>query len=133
MDNRTDFFGDVLRIALGIIIAGVVLWILAEARMNYLANRAMQDIEQALGEIEIPRPRPTRQVPPRTNQPKPLTSAEQAAIRLEAQEAAKAKEAAWRAYFQPSAECQRESTVACGNAYMKARAQFESEYQLSRP
>jgi hypothetical protein len=58
--------------------------------------------------------------------------ADSAAAQAEQQEAAR-KEAAWRAFFQPKKVCDNppdfDTQVECGNAYMRAKREFNERWQ----
>jgi len=57
---------------------------------------------------------------------------EMATARLEQQEAAR-KDAAWQAFFEPKKVCDNpqdsDTQVECGNAYMRAKREFEERWQ----
>jgi uncharacterized membrane protein len=42
------------------------------------------------------------------------------------------KARAWAKYFQPAPHCQESATVACANAYIRAKRAFEDEYSRGR-
>jgi hypothetical protein len=58
--------------------------------------------------------------------------ADSAAAQAEQQEAAR-KEAAWRAFFQPKKVCDNppdfDTQVECGNAYMRAKRDFDARWE----
>lgn len=133
MDRYTepDFMGDVAKLALGIFFGLALIWLVIELRARYEVRQFEREIQAAAVEAQEAQSAVQRR----------RHEAERADVerrRLHAQrlreasEAYKQKEAAWRAFYSPAAECQTEVLVSCGNAYMRARQEFERLYTAGR-
>jgi hypothetical protein len=131
MEEEDDFFGGVLKIALGIFLGTMLVWIAVELRARYeLAelNRSVQISAEQLGqqafEAEERRAKRDRDI-------RALQNAQSMkAQRMQAERVAteRAKEKAWASFYHPSAECQASTSIECGNQYIRARREFERKY-----
>lgn len=142
MDKEDDFFGGVLKIALGIALGGLILWIAAEYYMRFRVNQAAaaaEDMAHAMvaGIDEAQRRSVAAQAArkraeaerARLNQMRRGAAIQATADREMARQRAEvAKAAAWTAFYQPSSECLAEASVECGNAHIRARREFERRY-----
>lgn len=142
MDRESEFFGDVLKIALGIALGGLILWLCAEYYTRYRIKQATELVENAVYEVSrgiddahrraLERQeaeRRARREQARLDQMRRSAAVQAAADRERARQRAEAsKEAAWAAYYQPTEECLRQTSVECGNAYIRARREFERKY-----
>lgn len=142
MDREPDFFGDVLKIALGIALGGLILWMAAEYYMRYRIKQATDAFQQTVQEVaagmdEAHRrtlerqeaQRRARQEQARVDQMRRSSAVQAAADRERARQRAEAaKEAAWAAFYQPSEECLKQTSVECGNEHIRARREFERKY-----
>jgi hypothetical protein len=142
MDREPDFLGDVFKIALGIALGGLILWMGAEYYMRYRLKQAATVLEGAANQIaagidEAQRRALEAQAARRRAQEEQArleqirrSAAVQAAANREMvrQRAEAAKAAAWAAFYQPSPECLAQTSVECGNAHIRARREFEQKY-----
>jgi phosphoglycerate-specific signal transduction histidine kinase len=142
MDRESDFLSDVFKIALGIVLGGIILWICSESYARYRINQAVTAFAQAAAEISNgmddaqrrarerqEAERRTRQERARLEQMRRSAAVREAADRERARQRAEAaKEAAWAAFYQPSEECLKQASVECGNAHIRARREFERKY-----
>lgn len=142
MDRESDFLGDVFKIALGIALGGIILWMCAEYYERYRIRQATAAIEHVAHEIsaEIGEAhrralerqeahRRAQQQQARLDQMRRAAAVQAAADRERARRRAEAKkEAAWAAFYQPSQECLKQTSVECGNAHIRARREFERKY-----
>jgi hypothetical protein len=142
MDKEPDFLGDVFKIALGIALGGVMLWIGAEYYMRYRIKQAAAVIEHAAHEMaagigEAQRRaleaqaarRRTQEQQAKLDQMRRSAAVQAAADRATArQKAEAAKAAAWAAFYQSTQECLEQASVECGNAHIRARREFERKY-----
>ena len=134
MEEENDFFAGVMKIALGIFIGAMLIWAVVELRARYELSQfnkaAIAAAQELNGQAEIARERSSQ----RQRQQKALRN-EQAARVVRARElqaaqiaAERAKEKAWAAFYQPSEQCLNTASVECGNAYIKARREFERKF-----
>jgi hypothetical protein len=131
MDREPDFFGDVLKVALGIFLGGVLLWAAAEYRARYLAAQSLAQIESSASQLALANAQ--REIERRAlvrERERVIREQQDAAVSAAAAE--RHKEAAWRAFYQPSAECVANTSVECGNAHIRARREFERQYRVGR-
>ena len=127
MEEENDFFAGVMKIALGIFIGAMLIWAVVELRTRYEIsqfNKAAIAAAQELNrQAEIARERSAqrqRQQEARVARARELQAAQIAAERT--------KERAWTAFYRPSEQCLNTASVECGNAYIKARREFERRY-----
>jgi hypothetical protein len=138
MDKETDFFGSVLKTAIGIFLGGLLLWAAMEYRARYAVQQINQALEQSVYQMKASTARQQELQAERRRQEELNRIAAkqqqrdgevaQANRRLAVEAAERAKEDAWTRFYQPSAQCLKESSVACGNAHIKARREFERLY-----
>lgn len=138
MDQETDFFSTVLKIALGIFLGGVMLWAAAEYRTRYALQQMNEAVEQSVARmqataerqreqraLQLRRQEETRAAAAQARRAEQVSRANQ---QKEALAAERLKEEAWNRYFQPSAECLKNWSVECGNQRIRARRKFDQEY-----
>lgn len=131
MEHETDFFGGVLKIALGLFLGALLIWMAVEYRARYELRQLDRAAAVVLQEA-AQRERDARQ----SRQTMQRLDAERArelqSVRLERQQAAEAerrrKATAWARFYEPSAQCLNDATVECGNQHMRARKEFERRY-----
>jgi|SRR5690606_9229663 hypothetical protein len=142
MDKESDFLVDVFKIALGIALGGLILWMCAEYYTRYRIKQAAELVEHAIHEVSAgideahrrtlerqEAQRRARQEQARLEQMRRSAAIQAAADReRERQRAQALKEAAWAAYYQPTEECLKQTSVECGNAHIRARREFERKY-----
>lgn len=132
MEAESDWFGDVLKVALGIFLGGLLLWAAYEYRQRYLEQQALAELEAATRQVNAEfdaqyeaavssRARVQADRDHRLREQRKVASQRAAAERR--------KEAAWRQFYQPSADCLALASVECGNAYIRARREFEQQYR----
>lgn len=128
MEAESDWFGDVLKVALGIFLGGVLLWAAYEYRERYVAQQVLAELEAttqrasaqydaaaaARRRLQVERDRELR---------------EQREASAEREVAERRKESAWRQFYQPSPECVAAASVQCGNEHIRARREFEQQYR----
>ena len=136
MENERDFLGGVLKIALGIVLGTMLIWIVRVAVITY-ALRHVNNVATAsfhrLGD-DAQRKAQERQL---VQQRQKQAQADSLRVSREADQAGiqaqHRKEAAWAAFYHPSPECVATTSVECGNAHMRARREFERQYSQSQP
>lgn len=137
-ESDSDFVRGVLKIAFGIVLSGIILWACAELYWRYRVAQAVETVEEVLDHVStemdrtIKRAREEQEARARAQQELRRREQERratAAAQERARQRAKAaKEAAWAAFYQPSEECLKTASVECGNAYIRARREFERKY-----
>lgn len=138
MDRETDFFGDVVKIALGIFFGGALIWLVVELRARYELQQvaaavsaetaAMRDArERRLEQQRAVKQLQQDQAIKAANRER-AAAAEAVALRREAIAAEERKRRAWSAYWQQPAECANDWTVECGNAHIRAKREFERRW-----
>lgn len=135
MSKEPDFLGDVLKIALGITLGGVMLFVLANVYFGYqlrafsraASSELSSMVEKAEGQAaaakaaaEASRLQELRRKAANTQRAADVSRAADVA---EAQ-----REAAWKRFYQPRPACLESSSVECGNEHIRARREFESRY-----
>lgn len=139
-----DFFTDVLKIALGVFIGGLLAAFVYTKYMAWEMNRALGQVNTALSKETQRMKADTDQFfqkNERVMQQRAAAEqidkdriAEQERQRLIAQqqevERDARRQAAWERYFQPSAACKADSSsMSCANAFMSAKKRFLDQYQ----
>ena len=131
MEEENDFFAGVMKIALGIFIGAMLIWAVVELRARYeisLVNKAVT--EELNRQAKVARERSLQ----RQREQDALRNEQAARVartreRQAAQIAAeRSKERAWTAFYRPSEQCLNTASVECGNAYIRARREFERKY-----
>lgn len=136
MEKQSDWLGDVLKIALGIALGGVILWRLSVFYFQYQAHQAAQEI-QAQADLMAHKLSEQQRQHQALMQDAAAIEQRHEAERVQALVAAddvrRRKEAAWEQYYHPAPECTDTSrsdvSVECGNAYIRARRQFEANWK----
>lgn len=129
MDRYTepDFLGDVVKLALGIFFGLALIWLVIELRARYEVRQLERETQAALAEahqLHVVAQRRQRERDQADLERRRL----QAQRQQEINDANRRKEAAWRGFYQPAPECLDDVRVSCGNAYMRARQEFERRY-----
>lgn len=142
--EESTFWVDVLKIALGVFIGGLLAAFAFAKYIDWEMSRAVWQFDKAIGR-ETQRMRSEvdqfSQSQERTRQQQ--IAAEQierdrAALQVRQRQIAKQQEAerdarrqaAWERYYQPSAACRADSsTMTCANAFMAAKKRFLEQYQ----
>lgn len=124
------FFIDVIKIALGVFIGGllaalayeqVLAWRMAQAlkEVQAQAQRSTEQIQRSQQRAEQQRQRDSE-----AREQQALEHARRERIRKER------KSAAWERFYQPAEACKVDpGTMPCANAYMAAKKQFELQYR----
>lgn len=142
MDHEKDFTGGVLKIALGIFLGGVFLWIGMTFVVRYQMQQAAHEANRALVQIgadakmraeKLRHQQQARreQEVERRRQVAMEKAQQEVAVTKRANKQTAAehrKQAAWEHFFEPSPACLQAASVECGNAYMRARRVFERTY-----
>lgn len=138
MERESDFFDEVWKIALGIFLGGVLLWIAFEYRARYEVRQLEKALEQSAQEMRADAQHSIEQQGRREAQQVAQHEAQRAfeverqradaQRRIHAQRSERAKIDAWARFYQPSTQCLNEATVECGNQHMRARKEFERRY-----
>ncbi|MGG4052161.1 hypothetical protein ABEW79_11030 [Delftia tsuruhatensis] len=127
------FFIDVIKIALGVFIGGllaalayeqVLAWRMAQAlkEVQAQAQRSTEQIQRSQQRAEQQRQRDSEAREQQAQQA--LEHARRERIRKER------KSAAWERFYQPAEACKVDpGTMPCANAYMAAKKQFELQYR----
>jgi hypothetical protein len=133
MNHRTqsDLFGSVLKVASGIFLGMMLVWMVRNWMLGYQLSRAAVAIEQSFAEATAKtqaerRQRDKRALDKRIADQRREEVKAVAEARLLAE--ARRKDQAWVRFFQRSDECLRTSSVECGNQYIRARREFERRY-----
>jgi len=131
MNQDTDFSGGILKIALGIFLGGLLLWMAADRYAQYQLRQLSASLQVLAhdSELRVMQARQERDARARAQrlhieQQQAVLARQVAAL----QELRHRKDAAWSRFFQPSDECLRTSTVECGNAHIRAQREFERRY-----
>lgn len=139
MNRESDFLGDVLRIALGITLGGVILFALANVYFGYqlraVSRAVSSELSSSIAEAERASAQAKVAVESRRREELRRRAAEtqQAALASRVLTAAEAqKEAAWQRFYQPRPACLESSSVECGNEHIRARRDFESRYSAGK-
>ncbi|HEY4368532.1 MAG TPA: hypothetical protein VGN07_14945 [Steroidobacteraceae bacterium] len=134
MREEEDFFGGALKIALGIFIGGLCLWIAFELRARYELHLAAEALSEMTRPMQEAAERDAANALALKREREEGSSAAEYARRA-AQDARTArdfeaaqKERAWRAYFHPSSACAVTVSVECGNEHIRARRDFDRRY-----
>lgn len=131
MEQETDFFGGVLKIALGLFLGALLIWMAIEYRARYELRQLDRAAEAVLQEA-AQRERDARQSRQTMQRLDAERTRQVQSVRFERQQAADAerrrKAAAWASFYEPSAQCLNDATVECGNQHMRARKEFERRY-----
>jgi len=116
----------------------LLIWMVVELRARYELRQAQQEIAAVADQMQRELDAQARQARAvRLLQQEQAQKAAQRRVeqqQLQAQrlhefnEANRRKEAAWREFYKPASECQNDVSVACGNAYIRARQEFERRY-----
>lgn len=138
MEQQKDFFGEVLKIALGVALAGLLIWGVRVAFINYQLRQLNAVVQESMNNIQLQAEQSQARLREQQRQRAETKAAhlraqaeaerELALRQIAVQEAERRKEAAWQTFFQPSQKCLNEFSVDCGNAHMKARREFERQY-----
>lgn len=129
--NESDFVGSVLKIALGIFFGVLLLWMVGSWIVRYQLQQASVAVERSLSEAAA---KSRLQQEQRRERVAAERLADQrrrdarAAAEADARTIAQHKEAMWNRFFQRSEQCLLESSVDCGNQYIRARREFERRY-----
>lgn len=129
--NESDFFGSVLKIALGIFFGLMLVWMVHTWRERYQLHQASVAFEQSMAAANVQakmqqRQRDERALDKRIADQQRLQA--RAAAEFTARAEARRKDEAWARFFQRSDDCLRTSSVECGNQYIRARREFERLY-----
>lgn len=131
MEEENDFFAGVMKIALGIFIGAMLIWAVVELRARYEISQFNKAAVAELNrQAEIAREhysqRARQQEAQRNEQAARVArTRERQAAQIAAE---RSKERAWTAFFRPSEQCLNTASVECGNAYIRARREFERKY-----
>ncbi|MDR0204046.1 MAG: hypothetical protein LBJ40_18025 [Delftia acidovorans] len=131
--DESSFFVDVIKIALGVFIGGLVAALAYEQILAWRVNEALKEVQaqtqrataqiqrsQELAEQQRQRDREEQDEQRR----QALEQARQEGLRQER------KNAAWERFYQPPEVCKVDSaTMPCVNAYMAAKKRFELQYR----
>jgi len=140
MDRHTepDFLGDVAKLALGIFFGLALIWLVFELRARYELRQLERSAQAALVEAQkaqaVAERRQRESQRRRDEQARANAQRYADQQRLQAQrwrevdEANRRKETAWQSFYTPAPECLEDVRVTCGNAYMRARQEFERRY-----
>lgn len=129
--SESDFFGSVLKIALGIFFGVILVWIAGAWVVRYQLQQASAVIEQSLAEANAKsraqqRQREARAAAQRLERQRVIDA------RFVAEDLARAraqhKDQLWQQFFQKSERCLTQTSVECGNEYIRARREFERRY-----
>jgi hypothetical protein len=131
MEQESDFFGGVLKIALGLFLGALLIWMAIEYRARYEVRQLQQVLQQSSQEVRaISQHREAQQAANREAQRVRHAEREQADYqrKIDVQRAERTKADAWSRFYQPSTQCLNDTTVECGNQHMRARKEFERLY-----
>jgi len=138
MSQQSDWFGDVLKIAIGIAIGGVILWALRERYYQYQFDQVAHEISKSVATMhtdqqkEIENQRQIQSINTQAKLVEQRNRQQRDQAEIERQRLLARKEQAWRDFYKPSAECQDTSrsdlSIECGNAYIRAKRQFEASW-----
>lgn len=136
-DSTWFFLVDVVKLALGIFMGGLMLFFGHEALLAHRLEVAMSHVgtQQLYGSDAINATNAARNqvfAPPQPNQrpAEAISPATQALIDRNNRARQDRKQAAWEAFYQPHPTCKADpNAYGCANAYLAARKQFDSQYQ----
>lgn len=127
------FVWDVIKIALGVFIGGLLAAFAYEGIVAWRLEQAAKQVSQALKNQQAVQDQ-SRLEQERLHQNRQLAAEQQrqkaAAIHAERVAAEKRKEAAWLNFYQPSITCRADpSRGDCADAYIRAKKAFEATYK----
>lgn len=131
MNEQPGFYSDVLKLGLGILLGGVLLWGLAEYRANYLASKLEKQLQIQLDKQAAAAERQWEMLERRRQRSAQQQEARQQAAVLDQRQRIADEErklAAWTRYYKPEPECLVAVSVECGNAHIRAWREFERLY-----
>ena len=131
--DESSFFVDVIKIALGVFIGGLLAALAYEQILAWRVNEALKEVQaqtqRATAQIqrsqELAEQKRQREREEQDEQRRQaLEQARQERLRQER------KNAAWERFYQPPEACKVDSaTMPCVNAYMAAKKRFELQYR----
>lgn len=131
--NENSFFVDVVKIALGVFIGGLLAALAYEQILAWRMNEALKEVQaqtqrataQMKRSLELAEQQRQRDREAQDEQRRQaLEQARQERLRQER------KNAAWERFYQPPEACKVDSaTMPCVNAYMAAKKRFELQYR----
>lgn len=131
MEQETDFFAGVLKIALGLFLGALLIWMAIEYRARYELRQVHQALQESTEAMQVSVQRREaehaayREAQRLQQAQRQVTDYQH---RIELQRVERAKADAWARFYQPSPQCLNDATVECGNAHMRARKEFERRY-----
>lgn len=147
MEREPDFVREVAVIALGIFLGGLLLAAVARMYLGYQADRFLADVQAMADQLETDQ-REAQESRLRSlndqeaSRRKELVRRAQEARHVadqvkEESDSNRLKDEAWRRFYVPDAKCSdstvQSDAVECGNAYMRARRQFEASWAKEHP
>lgn len=131
METERDWFGDVLKIALGIALGGLILWRLSVLYLHY-------QVQQAADEIHAQADLMAHKLSEQQRQRNALVQdagmveqrheAERVQALVAADDLRQRKEEAWKLFYHPASECldttRSDVSIQCGNAYIRLTVLF---------
>ena len=133
---ENTFFADILKTALGVFIGALAALFAYEAinalRLEYAARQLVQNLEKEQKNARAQAARQQQQQQENEQQQheaqQAARMADQLAQRLERERSSR-KQAAWTAFYQPSASCRADAvTAACANEHIAAKRRFDAQY-----
>ncbi len=131
--NENSFFVDVVKIALGVFIGGLLAALAYEQILAWRMNEALKEVQaqtqrataQMKRSLELAeQQRQSDREAQDEQRRQALEQARQERLRQER------KNAAWERFYQPPEACKVDSaTMPCVNAYMAAKKRFELQYR----
>lgn len=131
--DEGSFFVDVIKIALGVFIGGLLAALAYEQILAWRMNQALKEVQaqtqRATDQIQRSQQRAEQQMQrdreaKEQQRQQAFEEARQERIRKDR------KNAAWERFYQPQEACKVDpGTMPCANAYMAAKKQFELQYR----
>lgn len=131
MDTESDFFGDVLKRALGIALGLFVVWLGFEYYARYQVRQLQVAVDTSLQQMQRDQQQAAQRRQNAIQESKRADVAAQQMVHEQRQAVAaeeRRKAGAWQEFFQPSAQCLATASIECGNQHMRARKEFERRY-----
>lgn len=136
-ENREDaYFSDLFKIALGVFIGALAALFAYETinvwRLEYAASKLVQQAQQqekaSRAQAALQQQQQREEQQRRRQEQQALRRADELVQRLQRERIAR-KEAAWHAFYQPSASCRVDGvTTVCANEHISAKRRFDAQY-----
>lgn len=135
--SREDaYFSDIFKIAIGVFVGALAAMFAYETinvwRVEYAARKLVHQVEQqekaSRAQAALQQQQQREDQERRREEQQALRRANELVQRLERERTAR-KEAAWAAFYQPSASCRVDAvTTVCANEHIAAKRRFDAQY-----